>query len=943
MCERFPAGRCALNLKKAIRIEGARTHNLKGISCRFPARKISVVTGVSGSGKSSLVFDTLYAEGQRRYVQSLSTYARLFLEQMDRPDVDRISDIPPAIALEQKNSIKNARSTVGTITEVHDYLRLLMTHAGLVSCTACRGTVGSDDVGAVVSTLLDTAAGQRVAICAEIRTGGIESEEIAAVLAKQGWSRIVVGDEVVSIDDIGATSIPAKAVEVVVDRLSVTEDRRTRLAEAIEKGFEMGDGRLRVLAAEAGGAGGLPVVFDRRFHCRDCGKEFPRPTPHLFSFNSPLGACPECEGFGRIVDINMDKVIPNKRLSLRDGAIAPWSTPAYSDFQLDFLAAAERLGYSTELPYSQLGEEAQAWILEGDRENPGITGFFEWLESRRYKTHVRILLARYRSYRTCPSCKGSRLTDEALAVRIGRRNIADLAATSIADLAKALPRLKLDADTKERTRSVVRELKNRLGYLVEVGLGYLTLDRQARTLSGGEAQRIHLAAALGSSLTDTLYALDEPTVGLHPRDGKRLLKVLKRLTRMGNTVVVVEHDPTIIEGADHVIDLGPAGGTKGGEVLYEGRPAGLAAGDTPTGRLLLIRALHRQKRSDGNGNGESLTLHGARANNLDIDELEIPLGRLVCVTGVSGSGKSTLVEKVIHENYLRQRGEGGHEAGHCDSIEGFEKIEDMLLMNQAPLGRSVRSNPATYLKCYDDIRRLFASTTEARRAKTGAGAFSFNTVGGRCEHCQGTGNVTLEMHFMADIDVTCDECGGRRFKKEILGIRYHDLNINDVLALTIDEAARFFADRAALANKLACLTSVGLGYLSLGQSTASLSGGEAQRLKLASFLVEESSEGRSMFIFDEPTTGLHLQDVHTLISVFDGLVARGHSVLVIEHHTDFISHADHIVDLGPEGGDGGGRVVVEGPPLAVAECAGSYTGRELRGLLGIEPDAESGP
>ena len=928
-------------MKKAIRIEGARTHNLKGVSCRFPARKISVVTGVSGSGKSSLVFDTLYAEGQRRYVQSLSTYARLFLEQMDRPDVDHISDIPPAIALEQKNSIKNARSTVGTITEVHDYLRLLMTHAGTASCTECRGDVTTDDVDGAVGRLLDEAGGVRVVVCAEVPMGGIEPAEVAAVLVKQGWGRIVVDGKIVAIDDADTKRIPEKAVEVVVDRFSVSEDRRSRLAEAVEKGFEMGDGRVRILAVEDCGEDGFPIVFDRRVHCRDCGKEFPRLTPHLFSFNSPLGACPGCEGFGRIVDINMEKVIPNKRLSLRDGAVVPWSTPAYSDLQQDFLAAAERLGYSTELPYSQLGEEAQRWIFVGDRENPGIKGFFEWLESRRYKTHVRIMLARYRSYLTCPLCEGSRLTEEALAVRIGRRNIADFAAMSIADLAKTLTRLKLDHEARARTGSVTREIKNRLDYLVQVGLGYLTLDRQARTLSGGEAQRIHLAAALGSSLTDTLYALDEPTVGLHPRDGKRLLKVLKRLTKMGNTVVVVEHDPTIIEGADHAIDLGPGGGIRGGEILYQGRPSGLKRGETTTGRLLLIRALHRQKKSAANGDAGNLTLRGARANNLDIDHLDIPLGRLVCVTGVSGSGKSTLVEKVLYENYLKERGGGGHEAGHCDSIEGFEKLDDILMMSQAPLGRSMRSNPATYLKFYDDIRKLFAATAEARRIKTSAGAFSFNTVGGRCEHCQGTGNVTLEMHFMADIDVPCDECGGKRFKKHILDIRYRDLNINEVLALTVDEARRFFADRGAVANKLDCLASVGLGYLSLGQSTSSLSGGEAQRLKLSSFLAEESDEGRSMFIFDEPTTGLHLDDVRTLISVFDGLVERGHSVIVIEHHTDFISHADHVIDLGPEGGDGGGRVVVEGPPLAVAECSASFTGHELRELLGIGPGAET--
>ena len=919
-------------MKKAIKIRGARTHNLKGIDCHFPARKISVVTGVSGSGKSSLVFDTLYAEGQRRYVQSLSTYARLFLQQMERPDVDTITDIPPAIALEQKNAIKNARSTVGTITEVNDYLRLLMTHAGAVHCKQCGGDVGADDPAAAGQALLEWPQGTRTMVHARVEFAGLETAEARETLLRQGYARILHDGELVALEEAGDAALAGGAAEVVLDRIVPSPDKATRLVEALERGFHIGRGRVTATAV----GNGLTAEFRRDFACRECGTEHRVPTPHLFSFNSPLGACPECEGFGRVVDIDTDKVVPNPRKSLRDGALAPWSTPAYADFQADFLAAAERKGYSTSIPYARLPDEARAWIADGDREFPGVKGFFKWLESRRYKTHVRILLARYRSYKTCPACAGGRLRPEALACRIGRNNIADLCAMSIEKLARTLKRLDLDDVVAAKVRAVDRELRNRLDYLVHVGLGYLTLDRQARTLSGGEAQRIHLAAALGSALTDTLYALDEPTVGLHPRDGRRLLRVLKRLTKMGNTVVLVEHDPTLIAGADHVIDLGPGGGARGGEVLYEGKPAGLAKGKGSTGRMMLIRTVHRQeKASETLRDRGSITIEGAGEHNLAIDRVEIPLGRLVCVTGVSGSGKSTLVEQVLYENYLAQRGQGGHDAGAVDKIDGLDDIEQVLMMSQSSIGRSLRSNPATYLKFYDDIRKLFASTSAARRARIAPGAFSFNTPGGRCEQCQGTGTVTLEMHFMADLEVPCDECEGRRFKPQVLDVRYRDKNINDVLAMTVDEASAFFDERPALSAKLKCLAAVGLGYLSLGQSTSTLSGGEAQRLKLAAFLVEEKRAKGTLFLFDEPTTGLHLADVHNLISVLDGLVRRGHSVVVVEHHTDFISHADHVIDLGPEGGDKGGKVVVAGTPLEVAECKKSHTGKELRELLGL--------
>ncbi len=921
-----------VTVKKAIKIVGARTHNLKGIDCKFPARRVTVVTGVSGSGKSSLVFDTLYAEGQRRYVQSLSTYARLFLEQMERPDVERITDIPPAIALEQKNSIKNARSTVGTITEVHDYLRLLMTHAGSMKCVDCGGDVGSDSAAPAAAGLLENASGDRVAVFANVAFHGMDPADALEALARQGYTRVLLGGEARDLSTVIAAELADGGIDVVVDRIRLETDRELRLIEALEKGFQLGNGRVSVHSIDDES---LRESFEKAFCCRGCGREYNRPTPHLFSFNSPLGACPNCEGFGRVVDISLDKIIPNKRLSLKDGAVAIWSTPAFADVQEEFLEAADRLGYSTELPYSQLPDEAKQWILDGDRDSPGIKGFFQWLEKRRYKTHVRILLARYRSYRPCPECGGKRLRPEALAVRIGRRNIADFCALPISDLIKTIARLKLSDQQREKTVPVLREIKNRLGYLDEVGLGYLTLSRQARTLSGGEAQRIHLASALGSSLTDTLYALDEPTVGLHPRDSERLLKVLRHLTKLGNTVVVVEHDPTIIMGSNHVIDLGPGGGSKGGELLYEGRPSGLSGVSTATGRLLLIRTMHRQKERTSRKSAGSIVIHGATENNLDLSRVEIPLGKLVCITGVSGSGKSTLVDSVLHENYLRERGLGGQEAGACESIEGFDKVEEVLMMGQAPIGRSLRSNPATYLKLYDDVRKAFASTPAAKRNRISPGQFSFNTVGGRCEKCQGTGTVTLEMHFMADIDVPCEECGGKRFKQQVLDVTYRNKNINDVLSMTVGEALSFFSDRPALRGKLECLDAVGLDYLALGQSTSTLSGGEAQRLKLAAFLSEEAKSKGSLFIFDEPTTGLHLQDVHTLIGVLDGLVTRGHSVLVVEHHTDFISHADHIIDLGPEGGDGGGSIVVAGSPLDVAECRESYTGAELRELLGM--------
>jgi excinuclease ABC subunit A len=961
-------------LDRSISIRGARTHNLADISLEIPHNRLTVVTGVSGSGKSSLVFDTVYAEGQRRYVQSLSTYARLFLERMERPDVDSISEIPPALALRQKNTIKNARSTVGTVTEISDYLRLLFATVGHTICPRCGGEVSRDTVESAGARILD-APGLYV-VLAPFEAGSRSIADAAGYLIQNGYHRLYANDAITETTEFAARAIAAEAqldasrpdsnspaaqpnspMMVVIDRISVSgEAEIERVREALEKAFYLGGGRARAVRVERdnGNTHSVGAIdFDRRFNCSRCATAFTEPTTALFSSNSPIGACPECEGFGRTVELDLDKVIPNPNLSIRNGLVAPWRTPAYREMNEWMLKLARRRKIRTSAPFGEMTDEERVWLLDGDEgprakwdedKWPGVRGFFKWLEGRRYKTHVRILLAKYRRFVICPACGGAKLKTEALNVLVDGLSIAGVGRLSIRDLVLWLDKIGSIPEVATRAAVVIRELRNRVGYLVEVGLGYLTVERQARTLSGGEAQRIHLASALGSVLVGTLYALDEPTVGLHAADARRLLAVLHSLRDFGNTVIVVEHDPAMIAGADHVVELGPGGGSEGGELTYSGPPAkaNLDSMASSPGRVLLMRAL--AKRRKFTRRDPAIRIAGAREHNLAGLDAAIPAGRMVCVTGVSGSGKSTLVEDVLYNNYLRRSGNTSVEPGECDRIDGFELIGDMVHMGQELPARSMRSNPATYLKIYDEIRKLFAASPEARRLGVQARHFSFNVTGGRCEKCRGMGTITIEMHFMADLEVKCEACDGRRFQSHILAIRLRDLNIAQVLDLTVEDARAFFIRHPAIVKRLDALIAAGLGYIRLGQTTSTLSGGEAQRLKLARFLLADlepvpaGEHGRHlprMFILDEPTTGLSSTDIKRLIKVLNRLVTEGNTLVVIEHNLEFIANADYVIDLGPGGGDEGGRIVAAGSPLDIAACEKSETGRELRRLFGL--------
>jgi excinuclease ABC subunit A len=961
-------------LQGSINITGARTHNLKNISLEIPRGKLTVVTGVSGSGKSSLVFDTLYAEGQRRYVQSLSTYARMFLARMERPDVDAISDIPPALALRQKNSIKNARSTVGTVTEINDYVRLLFATVGKTVCPTCGNEVTRDSIESAAQRVI--AKPGMYIFTAPFEIGSRSPFEAANWLIANGYHRVFEAGAVVETAEFaehlkngGASrKVP---LDAVIDRVSVSGDGEAeRIREALEKSFYLGAGRARVVRAERreGVVAEVDSIdLDRRFNCSRCGTPFPDPTPALFSSNSPIGACPECEGFGRTVELDLEKVIPNPNLSIRQGLIAPWRTPAYREMSEWMIKLARKRKIRTAVSFREMTDEERHWLVEGeprpaevvvegdkrkrrefdDDRWPGVRGFFRWLEGRRYKTHVRILLAKYRRFVVCPVCSGSKLKPDALNVRIDNASIADIGRLSVNEMSEWVDSIRRQPALADRCASVLRELKNRVGYLTEVGLGYLTLERQARTLSGGEAQRIHLASALGSLLVGTLYALDEPTVGLHSSDARRLLSVLRHLRDLDNTVVVVEHDSTIIDGADFVVELGPGGGSDGGALVHTGVPSknAIASANGTAGRVLLMRAMSRERRFTKQD--AAIRIKDAREHNLKNIDVTIPLGRMICVTGVSGSGKSTLVEDVLYNHYLRRRGEVV-EAGACARIDGLEMIGAMIHMGQELPTRSMRSNPATYLKIYDDIRKLFASTAEAKRLGVTSRDFSFNVAGGRCEKCAGTGSVTIEMHFMADLEVTCDHCDGRRFQSHILAIRFARMNIDQVLDLTVDDAIKFFSHHKSILKRLEALSAVGLGYVRLGQTTSTLSGGEAQRLKIARFLLVDlepapiNQSGKAlprMFLLDEPTTGLSAADIRQLMRVLGRLVADGNTLVVIEHNLEFIAHADYVIDLGPGGGDEGGRVVAAGPPLKVAAAVKSATGRELRILFGLPVNA----
>ena len=915
-----------------IRARGVRVHNLKNIDVDVPRGKFVAITGVSGSGKSSLALDTLYADGQRRYVESFSAYARQFLERMDKPDVDRIENIPPAIAIEQKNSVKSRRSTVGTATELNDYLRLLFARVGHLFCPKCDREAEAHTVSAAVERVLALPKGSRFAVDFPLRLSAkLDVGEQLARVREMGFVRVRAGGRVIDITEPAASELPVGAdLEVVVDRLTADPASKERLGEAVETCYRLGHGRciVRVIEGEA-------LRFSSDLRCPDCERSFPPLMPQLFSFNSPLGACEDCSGYGATIDLDVQRAVPDPRLSLRDGAIAPWNTSSTQECLDQLLEGAPEAGIPTDVPWEKLSAKHRRAVFKGTEHFYGVRDFFDWLERKKYRLHVRVLLSRYRRYVTCPACNGTRLRPEALAVRISGYNVAGISAMTIERAHRFFhDEIRLSDYEHKVAETVLGELRARLDYLLRIGLGYVTLDRHTRTLSGGEMQRVNLATSLGSALVNTLYILDEPSVGLHARDNERLIGIVKSLRDRGNTVLVVEHDRDIIEAADHVIDLGPGAGDQGGEVVYSGPVEGLAKCErSVTGAYLRHETsipLPKERRRPGR---DRIMLSGCRQHNLKNVHVEFPTGLFVCVTGVSGSGKSTLVENTLYAALKRRKPGGyGEEVGVHRRIAGDDLVDDAVLVDQTPVGRTPRSNPATYIKAYSRIRRLFAETAEARVRGLDAGAFSFNTPGGRCHHCEGAGSLKVDMQFLADVYVTCDQCQGRRFREDILDVRYRGLSIHDVLELTVEQAMRFFRDDRSIVSRMRLLYQTGLGYIKLGQPATTLSGGEAQRLKLATYM-GAAKKDRLLLIFDEPTVGLHFDDIKRLLSCFQSLVDAGHTVLVVEHNLDVVKCADWVIDLGPDEGERGGEVVVAGTPEDVAACARSHTGRYLRGVL----------
>ena len=924
-----------------ILIRGARLHNLKNLTLSIPHNKLTVITGVSGSGKSSLAFDTIYAEGQRRYVESLSAYARQFLERMEKPAVDEIDGIAPAIAIRQKNSTRNPRSTVATATEIYDFMRLLWARAGRTWCPVCGRRIQKDTVDQVAERMLAESEGERFFVLFPVKhEAGQIPKVVLTELRTRGFNRLWQNGQVFefstpeSLLDIDWN----QPVHVLADRIAISPGLHQRIVDTVEACYrESGD------AIFLNARTGERQLFSERFMCKYDLIEFREPEPILFSFNSPAGACPRCQGFGNTIDYALDLIVPNRGLSLNQGAIEPWTTPKGKGWMNDFRAAARgRIRF--DVPFCDLTEEEQKLVLEGDGLVEGVRQFFSFLESKKYKLHVRVFLSRYRGYARCPDCGGSRLRKEALNARVGGKTIADAARMNIGAAAEFFSNLELTPEETGIAGKILVEIQQRLKFLNDVGLEYLTLDRLSSTLSGGEAQRIQLATCLGSRLVGACYVLDEPSIGLHSRDTARLIRILEELRDLGNTIIVVEHDPDVMKSADHIIDLGPGAGENGGSIVFEGNFPALIANSNGslTGHYLRHEAkvLHRKYRRDVNPH-KMLRFYGAHQHNLKGIDVAIPLGMLTVVTGVSGSGKSTLVHDVIFRSLqakLNQTeapvaAESDEDPADtprltCNRMEGADAIHEVVMIDQAPIGRTPRSNPVTYIKAFDIIRGLFAATPIAEKRGYTAGHFSFNVPGGRCETCQGDGTVTVEMQFLADVELICDECKGTRFKSSILEIKYKGLNIHEVLQLTVKEAIGFFHDTARLVTRLKLLDEVGLGYLRLGQSATTLSGGEAQRVKLAAYLAQSNNNG-TLFICDEPTTGLHFDDIRKLLAAFERLIDNGGSLLVIEHNLDVMNAADWIIDLGPEGGEGGGRIVAEGTPEEVAQVERSWTGRFL--------------
>jgi len=989
----------------SIVIRGARTHNLKNIDVEIPHNALTVISGVSGSGKSSLAFDTVYAEGQRRYVESLSAYARQFLERIEKPDVDFMDGLAPAIAIKQKNQTRNPRSTVATATEIYDYMRLLYARCGTVTCLHCGGVVRRDTVDEIVDRLLAMPEGTRLYALFPIQRREIKFEplqgpvveEPVAVVATPAKKAAKKGAKVVATPVIDITeplkerlgelrrrgynrlwqandgagkivefSTPeslleldfAQPIYILVDRLAISPDIRSRLVDAIETGYrESGEVVLRTVPRDDEPAESLR--YSSAFECATCHRAYREPEPRLFSFNNPFGACPRCQGFGNTVDFDPNLIIPDKSRTLDEGAIDPWTKPKYRPWHTEMRRAAKAEGIPTDVPWFDLTDAQQSVLYDGSKATAwaGVRGFFAELERKKYKLHVRVFLSKYRGYASCPDCRGQRLRSEARAVLLhlpGQpgRNICEVCALTISEAQEFLDALTLSPAQQEIAGKVLEEVRQRVRFLEQVGLEYLTLDRLSSTLSGGESQRIQLAASLGSRLVGALYVLDEPSIGLHPRDTAKLIAIMEDLRDLGNTILVVEHDPDVIRAADHLIDMGPGAGELGGHLLAAGTVDEVR--DDPrsiTGRYLSGRAtipVPRHRREPGR---EKLVLKGARIHNLRGVDIEVPLGLLCCVTGVSGSGKSTIVHQVLHRALLQALGQGvgGDTPTLYRELSGVQYLNDVVLVDQSPIGRTPRSNPVTYIKAFDAIRELFSSQPDARRKRLTAGSFSFNVPGGRCDVCEGDGTVTVEMQFLADVELPCEECNGTRYKTAILDVKYKGKNIHEVLGMTVREALVYFAGHPRIMDKLAVLDEVGLGYVRLGQSATTLSGGEAQRVKLAQHLAAARSgasggaasvnaearrvASRILYILDEPTTGLHFEDVAKLLTAFNKLIDGGGSLLVIEHNLDVIKCADWVIDMGPEGGSGGGQLVAAGTPEEIAQVKASHTGQWLAPVL----------
>ena len=897
-----------------IILRGVRVHNLKNIDLNIPLHRFIVVTGVSGSGKSSLAFDTLYAEGQRRYIESLSAYARQFLERMDKPDADLIEGITPAIAIQQKAATKNPRSTVATVTETYDYLRVLFARIGVVHCLQCGKPLARDTVDSIVETLYKLPPATKVLI-----SFAWPADKGLAPLKKLGFFRVIRGGEV--CESNGVKFKKNEALDIFVDRLALDPDDRERLVDSLESGLKHGEDRVKVRIED-----GHEFIFSDKLECKTCRISYDDPFPNLFSFNSPQGACPNCHGFGDLAVLDEDKIVPDKSRSLEDGAIEPWTKPVSQGMMREMLREARKRRIPTDIPFKNLKKEWQRFILDGGDGWLGVKGFFDWLQTKKYKVQVRVFLSRYRKFTTCPACGQMRLNPQALSVRVDGLSIGEVVRLTVKDAYEFFRRLELPAFQKHVAEKLIAEIQNRLKFLLEVGLDYISLARMTFTLSGGEAQRINLAAALSSSLVGTLFVLDEPSIGLHPRDNRRLIQILKSLKEIGNTVMVVEHDPEIIRSSEYLIDLGPRAGEHGGEVMFAGPMDEFFKSQTSlTARYLRGEkeiALPKKRREAKS----YLMIKDAHKHNLRHLDVRLPLGVFTCITGVSGSGKSTLVHDVLYQGWAGEASEG------FGDIRGLDFVDKIIMVDQSPISASPRSIPATYTKAMDGIRILFSQTREAKAMGHKPGYFSFNTAGGRCEDCQGAGQQIVEMQFLADVTLTCEACKGKRFKSEILEIRYKGKNIDDVLHMTIDNALEFFADRPDIVKKIQPLLDVGLGYVRLGQPTTTLSGGELQRIKLAYHLINERDK-HILYLFDEPTIGLHMDDVSTLLRCFQRLVDAGHSVIVIEHNLDVIKCADYIIDLGPEGGERGGDIVAQGKPEEVAKSRASITAKYLKRCL----------